>query len=157
MRTRRGIKGMTLVELTVVLAVIAIVATLVISFSLIISARQSESSQRLAAITELELTVSMTVSFIDENPDCYVKTGEGSALCTDSTRLTLSDGKLGVFGNDGSLIKTLATLERITKISFKTLGDTDSLYICEVYYTVGNTTEVYSFSVDSFIGEAVAS
>ena len=62
---KTGKKGFTLTELTVVLALVAIVSGMVVSFAAMISARTKLSTARLNAMSDLELVESVTEAWMD--------------------------------------------------------------------------------------------
>ena len=143
-------RGMTLVELTIALAVIAIVSTMVVSFSLLINARREESSQRLEAMGEIELFKSTVENFLGSGSGAIVESE--NALARGEKRLTFADGILAEVGGNS------LRFEQITDAKFRTYGtdEKDLLYLIDISYTVGGRVEIYSFCVNPYVGEAVS-
>ena len=154
MRMRKNSKrGMTLVELSVVLAVVAIVATMVVSFVVMVSTRRRSAAERLEALSDIEIVENVTESWIEQNStgEIYVEESILSAN-GDASTLAFSDG---VFYRNG----TAVVLDRVTSVSFASMnGDNgEILYVCTVTYTLtGKGEEVYVFCVNPHVGEGVA-
>lgn len=146
-------RGMTLVELTVVLAVIAIVSTLVVTFVLMLSEESRLASARLNALEEIELVESLTETWLEDNPDAVdgtdigviVKSGDVGA----EKYLNLKDGTFEYNGASTSSI----TLEQITDLEVVIKGSEDKLFVCTLTYEAGGVTESYVFCVDPHKGD----
>ena len=144
---------MTLVELSVVLAIIAIVSTMVVTFVLMVNTRRRSSEQTLAALTDIELVESVTESFISKHPSCapnafaQLEDVGGEVLAFNAT-----NGKLTYGGS-------AVSLDVVTSVQFQ-LADTagrdgDRLYICTVKYNILDTEKTHVFCVNPYVGEAV--
>ena len=144
-------RGMTLVELSVVLAVIAIASTMVVSFLLMVSARRKAATERLEALTDIELVESVTESWIENNPGCSVAS-DALTNPTDTTRaLVFTNGKLLHNGK-------AMPLNNVTDVTFSFSAETganDVLYIVKVEYTVADKADSYIFCVNPYVGEGV--
>ena len=125
-------RGFTLAELAVVLAVTAIAATMVVSFTALVGNRRAVSQQKLNAYTEIRLVEALVENYIENNGLDVDENGK-------STKITYStENGLNVNGKEHKL-------ERVTDISFKVSGNT--LYYCTVEYSVAGENEKYTFCV----------
>ena len=149
-------KGFTIAELCVVLAIVAIVSAMVVSFSVLLSARTRESSARLDAMNDLQLVESATEGWMSRM-DRIVYSNGALVGMVDDDQYTLS------FVGDKTLTGTLpndeeitVVLEQVSDISFKFLenGDTgDVLCICTVTDSEGNTHTICVNPVVSRVGD----
>lgn len=136
--TKTGKKGATLVELCVVLALIAVVSGMVVSFALTISARTGLSAARLNAMGELELVESVTEGWMTR------AINEGSEfnrndISFDSGEKTLTAGDVSV------------RLEQVSNIEFSFLDNGgDILCICKVTDFAGVT---HTICVNPHVGD----
>lgn len=152
---RRNRRGFTLTELVIVLAVLAIVSTMVISFTAMVTNSRQLSSARLDALGDVRVAETVIESFIEENA--------GDTLTVRDTSITTANGKSISFkkGEEepgGSLVtpETSVALERVTNITFDEYGDnTDMIYYCTIEYKVGNHVFDYTFCVNPYVGESV--
>lgn len=146
-------RGMTLVELTVVLAVIAIVSTLVVTFVLMLSEESRLASARLNALEEIELVESLTESWLEDNPDAN-SDSEGVVLGSGDNYITLGavDGTVAYGYKNGGSTSSI-TLEQITNLEVVIKGSVDKLFVCTLTYEAGGATESYVFCVDPHKGD----
>ena len=160
-------RGMTLVELTVVLAVIAIVSTLVVTFVLMLSEESRLASARLNALEEIELVESLTETWLEDNPDAKLNNdpeSDGVRIVvesldkSDNITLTKSvDGTVAYGYKNGGSTSSI-TLEQITGLTVKVTESTDAdsvdkLFVCTLTYEAGGATESYVFCVDPHKGD----
>ena len=147
-------RGLTLLELTIVLAVIVIVSSLVISFTLLINADRHKSSMRINAMNEIDLFESLAESFINNNPDCAVANESDAKLASGENSFTFENNKLTITNESAN--ESDISFDRIVSVSFEADGEgCDRLYICKVTYSVASGNEVYIFCVNPYIGEGV--
>lgn len=144
---------MTLVELTVVLAVIAIVSTLVVTFVLMLSEESRLASARLNALEEIELVESLTETWLEDNPDAN-SDSEGAVLGSGDNYITLGavDGTVA-YGYKNGESESSITLEQITDLEVVIKGSEDKLFVCTLTYEAGGVTESYVFCVDPHKGD----
>lgn len=143
MQASRKKRGFTLTELTVVLAVMAIVATLTVTFSSLISKRRAESHATLEAMQDIAVA--------EETVEAWIKRNNVTAF-TESDRL-LAEGGASIEVSEGKLViggETVYSFERVTSITFKseeTNGNT--IYYCSAAYTLPRSEEemLYTFCV----------
>ena len=143
-------RGMTLVELSVVLAIIAIVSTMVVTFVLMVNTRRRSSEQTLAALTDIELVESVTESFISKHPSCALN---------GNTQLKDGDEVLAFNATDGKLTYggSAVALDVVTSVQFWLAeSEGDRLYICTVEYKILDTDKTHVFCVNPYVGEAVS-
>ena len=118
-------KGATLAEICVVLAVIAIVSSIVLSFCLLMHYRTLESTKRLQIINEVEAVESMVEAWCDK----VISQGEiivtdGNNLSTDKrSDISFRDHIFSVVTSEKS---TTLECETISSVTFEVLNATDS-------------------------------
>lgn len=140
-------RGFTLTELTVVLAVMAIVATLTVTFSSLISKRRAESHARLEAMQDISVAESMVEGWIKNHvPEVSAQTL--TAADDTSKTLAVEDGILKING------ASVYTFERVTDITFSEQKEDENsnnhiLYFCSVAYMLPGSDEEehYTFCV----------
>lgn len=156
MNMRNNRRGFTLTELSVVLAVLAIVLTMVVSFTAMINNSRQISSARLEALQDIQVAETVVERFIEGSADITI-TGDGKSISANGQTLYFekNNGKIG-----GMLIApnttTNITLDRVTEIKFECYGNgTDKIYYCIIAYTVGNNNYTYTFCVNPYVGESI--
>ncbi len=158
--------GVSIAEMCIVLAVLAIVGTLVVSFSLMVSARASASTTRLSAADDLKVSQSILDGWVDR------MTGLGAQFTADDTGLSATvDGETyAVKLQEGTLIAPLpdgtnlscpiSTAEAI-RFGQLTKPDSNPLIFCTLTYTVkspngAKTVVEDTFTILSRVGETVS-
>ena len=153
MNMRNNRRGFTLTELTIVLAVLAIVLTLVVSFTTMVNSSRQISGARLEALQDIRVAESIIENFIEGNKiTTTFKDEEGKTIPVENV-LEAGEKKL-VFNAEN---KTLAvsgganlTLERVESITFDyNGGGTEGIFYCTIKYNVGNHDYYYTFCVYS--------
>lgn len=117
-------RAFTLAELAVVLAVIAIAATMVVTFTSLVSNRRAEAQARLDALNDIKVAEALIENYIEEKGDTNISFDAESGL--------------NINGKEHKL-------ERVTDISFKVSENT--LYYCTLKYKVAKSEETYTFCV----------
>ena len=142
-------RGFTLAELSIVLAVLAIVLTMVVSFTAMTNNSRQLSEARLEALQDIRVAEALIENFIE---------GNGTVEYSENT-LTAGENSLVFNETDKTLAvngETKFTLERVTKITFDYYGDnTDGIIYCTIYYQVGNNNYEYTFCVLSYAEVAI--
>ncbi len=137
-------RGFTLTELTVVLAVMAIVATLAVTFSSLISKRRAESHARLAAMQDISVAESMIEGWIKSN-EPTVTERELTVESNPERSVRAENGTLYING------EAAFAFDRVTDITFSTQtnGVGHTIYFCSVAYTLpeADEEENYTFCV----------
>ena len=141
-RTNANRRGFTLAELTVVLAVMTIVAALAVSFSSLISERRAESQARLDAMNDISVAEKTIENWIQKNAAITV---EDTKLSTEGSSIGAQDGTLFIGEN---AVYTFDQVKEITFSSSRTDGGY-TIYFCKVAYTLtkNDTIEYYTFCV----------
>lgn len=160
---RNNRRGFTLTELSVVLAVLAIVSTMVVSFTVMVSNSRALSSARLDALGDVRVAETNIEHFIEENSgnievseaktELTVKVVEGEEQVTKTLSFKKTEGEQG--GTLTTPDSTL-TLERVKSITFEYYGgDTDEIYYCTIHYEIGGKDYTYIFCVNPYVGESI--
>ena len=149
MNMRNNRCGFTLTELSVVLAVLAIVLTMVVSFTAMINNSRQISSARLEALQDIQVAETVIERFIEGKSSITFNVNAEETTLTDNESNTLTFNKAN---------KTLAlsggatiTLERVESITFDYYGEgTEKIFYCTIKYNVGNQNYDYTFCVYSY-------
>ena len=159
--------GFTLSELCIVLALVAVVATIVTSFCLVIHQRSAISRARLDIVNEVTVLEAYAQSWVDEMTEqkaVFEKDDKSGALKatvgSDTYKLSLNiEGVLE--GERSESVMTFSTT-RINSVTFDVVekeGGGDCIFFCTVTALLpqtngGEKTEVYTFCINSRIGES---
>ena len=142
-----GRRGMTLAELSIVLAVIAIVSTLVVTFVVLVNERSNASTARLDALNEVALAESMIESHLES----------GESVSDDDFNL---ETKVLTLGSVTHTFTKIINIEITKKHAVENDANSDTLFICTVTYNIFDNgaaePETYTFVVDPHVGEAVS-
>lgn len=122
-------RAFTLAELAVVLAVIAIAATMVVTFTSLVSNRRAEAQARLDALNDIKVAEALIENYIEEKGDTNISFDAESGILT--------------LGNDSDNRKI--SLERVSDVSFN--DEKAPLYYCTVTYSVAGENDTYTFCV----------
>ena len=144
MRSNR--RGFTLVELTLVMAVLAIVLVMVTSFTAMVTGSRELSAARLKALQDIRVAESIIENFIEGNNGVSI---ENSTLKAGENTLAFNPESKTLVVKDGASL----TLERVESITFDTYGeDAEKIYYCTIHYTVVDHDYDYTFCVYSYAG-----
>lgn len=162
-------KGFTLAELSIVLALVAIVATIVTSFCLLVHQRSVVSRARLDIVNEVTVVRIYAERWVEKMHE------QGAEFALDGNVLSATkEEKTYNFKLDGDKLvgdmpegsdRLSYTTTRIDSVSFEILkkeGNTDEMLVFTVTALLPkanseNKTETYTFCVDSRIGETFTS
>jgi len=167
-------KGATLSEMMVVLAVIAVISTIVVSFSLMMNLRVKVAGARLAAAQDLSVIETITESWIDSYMDenatfsidangalvANVAGGASGTLKLDKEKLVgiIPDGTPVTCNtkNFNSIIFSFVTKDGDSTV---TPGE-DAVFFATVTYSIPLAndqirTYTYVFSVNPHVGEVI--
>ena len=165
---RNNRRGFTLAELSIVLAVLAIVSTMVVSFTIMANKNTQVSTARLEALQDIRVAEAIIEDFIEENEITteFVENDKGEPIVENSLSakdktlsFTLEEGKtiggtLEITGENANADKI--TLDRVTSITFayygKTTENIDNIIYCTINYKIGNEKYQYTFCVLSVMG-----
>ena len=164
MDTRNTRRAFTLTELTIVMAVLAIVLVLVTSFTAMVSNSRELSAARLEALQDIRVAETIIENFIEGNNGVSIKNStlkvventlafyEGDTLIAGESKLAFEEEEKALCLN-GEAILTLKRVESI-KFEFAKYGNSaDKIYYCRINYTVGDHDYDYTFCVLSYAGE----
>ena len=158
-RKNNGRRGMTLVELTIVLAVVAIAAGMVVTFSSLVGGYNQLNKARVEAMQEVSVAEALIESFIEkQDPGTKIEiSDEGKRLTfgenESKTSVYLLPSKHLVFTD-----KEVISFEHINKIEFEIKSDvdtSDTLYYCTISYRVSDVDFTYTFCVNPYAGETI--
>lgn len=134
-KNRRG--GFTMTELAVVLAVLAIVITMVVSFDALMHHRRAASQARLDAMNDIKVAEALIEAHIE-------KTGDSLGIDFGSNGLTVGNATVA--------------LEKVTGVDIQSKHtEGDRIYFCTITYSLSakdGKTETYTFCVDPMGGSA---
>ncbi len=150
---QKGRRGVTLMELCIVIALVAILSTMVVSFSVLTTRRSRAAEERLSAmeeIAEIEVVVEAWFGAMDERAHLVSVSDEGGALVLDGDELRFEDSRLTgtVTGGSGYSLP----VEYVTGVEFSQSGE---VYFCRVMYEVSGEGESITFCVNPRVGEEV--
>ena len=141
-KNRDARRGFTLAELAVVLAVLAIVTTMVVSFDALMHHRREVSQAKLDAMNDIKLAEVLIENYIEKN-EVTIDNGRISGITYENNELKAGTSKV--------------TLEKVTDITFvfKTENTNGKIYFCTIDYTVPgkDAAESYTFCVTIGGGE----
>lgn len=154
-------KGSSLAEMCVVVAVIAIMALAVVSFTALASNRTMISATRLKAMEDLELTQTIMERWIEQMEPYGIQTdGESLTATVDEVdcSLYLENKVLYADFSDGML--TEIQLEAVDELQFEIEKASDTLYFCTIVYQFPNGKKssveaTYTFCVNLQVGETI--
>lgn len=170
-------KGMSLAEIVVVLAVVAIVSTIVVSFSIMVDNKTRVSNAKVDAVSDIRVVESVIDGWV------YRHTLDGGKFVIDDGNISCTVGgevyKLSFDSEDGYLLGELPNNDEgeeeklwfytkcIESISFEMFHkntddnvDEDVLIMCTInYYLVDNASmkylTTYVFCVNEYVGDII--
>ena len=158
-------KGVTLAEICIVLAVVAIVSLSVASFATMAGGRGTSAATKLDAMGDLEIVEAIVESWILEaaNQEKNIEIAEdGSTIFTTinkNDKIGLSGKTLQVSFPDGEE-DIYYNLKSITGLKFDWAGEDAKIYYCTVTYQYRNgivtKEQTYTFCVYPRVGEIVS-
>lgn len=166
MKRKQKKAGISIAEMCVVLAVLAIAGAVVVSFTAMVSARSNASTTKLKAAEELDMSQAILESWVDR------MLALDASITADNTGLTATVGTdtYRVMREEESLIAQLpgdmqliCPAEVLEGFRFEMLGrpNGNPLVFCTVQYTVNNPAGEDlvvedTFTVLSRVGEVVS-
>ncbi|MBR2902953.1 MAG: hypothetical protein IKC38_07100 [Clostridia bacterium] len=142
-RERTNRRGSTIAELTIVLAVVTIVASLVVSFTLLITNRSMISNCKLQMMEDSNIVTSALNYWLGymEEKEVPVLASEGGLVATineETCAIFIQDGLLVLNTPEKNLRYDLGTMDCM-EIHMETKPDGDTIYFCMVYYLLHRT------------------
>ena len=154
-------KGATLIELSVVLAVLSIISTMVISFSIFFSERVKTTVKANNLMQDVVAVKAVMESWIDDLTE-----NNATFSCEDTDKKLIGDingTKYSIALSDDILVGTLSTggqvscrVEVIEDLRFSIASNNSgdqTLYICKAFYQADNMVEYFSFTINPFVGD----
>jgi len=141
MKNRRGF---TITELAVVLAVLAIISTMVITFNSLVSNRRAASQARLDALNDIKIAEAVIEDHIEKNGITFDDNGNPNDISYADHILKVGERTV--------------SLERVTEVNISSRGgDADKIYYCTLRYTIPgqDALQIYTFCVYPYVGKAV--
>ena len=140
MKNRRGF---TITELAVVLAVLAIISTMVITFNSLVSNRRAASQARLDALNDIKIAETVIEDHIEKNGITFDDNGNPDDISYADHILKVGERTV--------------SLERVTEVNVSSGGDADKIYYCTLEYTIPgqDATQTYTFCVYPYTGKTV--
>ncbi|MBE6925373.1 MAG: prepilin-type N-terminal cleavage/methylation domain-containing protein [Ruminococcaceae bacterium] len=165
-------KGMTLAEICIVMAVVAIVSLSVTSFATMASGRGTAAATKLDAMGDLEIVEAVVESWIleaakDPENEFLIAEDKSNITATDKNGIVLgsimrSGHTLNVIfpGNTGAVFYQLKTMKNLEFAAVKNEDETAAIYYCTVTYEYRNgivtKEQTYTFCVYPRVGEIVS-
>lgn len=159
--TKQGRKGFTLAELAVVLAVLAVISGMVVTFTLMAGSSSEISSARLSALQDIRVAEAIIEGFVSSNDatvdiNTVTENGRYTTLTKGDSSLSFDSNekkliiKNGQNGENGSSLE----LQKVTSIEFEVVEQgTDKIYYCFITYHVAGKDYNYNFCVNPIVGE----
>lgn len=163
-------KGVTLAEICIVLAVVAIVSLSVASFATMAGGRGTSAATKLDAMGDLEIVEAVVESWIleatkdpenkiivDQDSDIAVIDKDGKSLGS----IMRSGHTLHISfpGENGAVIYQLKTMKDIVFAAEQNEAETSAIYYCTVTYQYRNgivtKEQTYTFCIYPRVGEIV--
>ena len=129
-------RGMTLAEICVVLAIVAIMTSMIVSFVIIVSRETKIGTEYLDAVREIKLVEKIVEQAIE------------SKGLIDEDGYSFSDGVFEIGG------RTL-NLSAITQVTIANEDEKEPFYVCTITYTLDGEDRVYRFCVDPIVGDVI--
>ena len=129
-------RGMTLAEICVVLAIVAIMTSMIVSFVIIVSRETKIGTEYLDAVREIKLVENIIEQEL-ESGDFTSK--EETAISSE------------IF----QIVKQKLSLSAITNVDVKNFDGKEAFYVCTITYTLDGEDRVYRFCVDPIIGDII--
>lgn len=168
MKTFNYKKGMSLAEIVVVLAVVAIVSTIVVSFSVMVDAKTRSSNSKVDAVADIRVVEDIIDGWVYRHTlnDADFSVVDGNISCVENDvtyHLSFVDGRVvGELINSESLWFDTASIESISFEMFEKneVDNKDLLIICTInYYLIDGSGEKvvtpYVFCVNEYVGDII--
>lgn len=158
LQSKRFKKGFTLMELTIVLAIVSIVSVMAITFSALISGKISVSTKKLNFMQDVNLVETSLEAWVDElilqEADFVVEDGVLKAV-KNSTNYTVRV-EYGVLVAVFPTRTLTINAESIDSLSVEIVKkDNERLFLCTVSTTIKNTPNFYVFTINPYVGDVV--
>lgn len=140
-------KGATLSEMAIVLAVLAIISLVVVSFIVALNSRVKIAKAKLAAMQDIQAIESIVEKQIEQE---YAISGNAPAL-------TITDGVLKKGEETLYAFNSTVTGIACTQINNQTdeTAATDAIFFVTLTYRLPNAEERYTFCVNPYIGDSI--
>lgn len=166
MNQKKHRAGVSIAEMCIVLAILAIVGTLVVSFSLMVSARASASAVRLNAADDLHVSQAILDTWVDKMTGLNAQiTANGADLSAtvggETYTVTLQEGTLKAPLPDGSTLSCPISTAEDFRFTQMTRPAGNPLIFCTIIYSIktpnGTSTQLNdTFTILSRVGEIIS-
>lgn len=165
MRKENGKRGFTLIELSIVLALVAIISVMVVSFSLLASKRTKDSEKALNFMQDTTAVESVMEGWIDDMERA------GATFSIEQERLvatvsgeqftpSIENEKLVVIFSDGEKTEIDVTSFFTMTCDIKSNASGEQMFIFSLHYTEdeGGVTSArqFKFVINSYVGNNVS-
>lgn len=155
-------KGATLVELSVVLAVLSIISTMVISFTIFLSERTKTTvkvNNLMQDVVVIKTVVESWASDLSKsNAQFGVEEDYSTLVAVDSYgekhQLSKTENNLSATLLNGEILSHELSVVSELKFNVQSNG-TQTLFICRVFYLADNVVQTFSFTINPFVGDLV--
>lgn len=158
--------GVSIAEMCIVIAVLAIASTVVVTFTAMVGARSSTSATKLRAMEDVQVSQAILENWVDRMAalDAQITANNAglSATAAGKTyRVKLEEDRLvAQLPGDSNLYCPIGIMKQF-RFDQMTKADSNPLIFCTAVYTVKNTageeTEItHTFTILSRVGEIVS-
>ena len=157
-QSKRLKKGFSLLELSIVLAIVSIVSVMAITFSALISGKITTGTKKLNFMQDVEVIEASLESWVD------VLISEGAVFSVENgnVKATKNSTEYKVTFDDGVLKAILPTrtiktnTETVDSISFDLITkNNEVLFFCTVTTTLKNAPSTYVFTINTYVGDVM--
>ena len=145
-------KGATLMELTIVLAVLAIIITMVTSFSVFFSQRTKASVKANDLLQDVVSIKAVMEAWVDD------QTNNNLDFLDENNYPRLSNGVLSAELTNNTVTCGLVVVNKLVFSFLNNQSPTQpqKLFICKAFYTLEAQEQYISFTINPFVGDLVA-
>ncbi len=159
-KSNRLKKGFTLIELTVVLSVVAIISVMVISFSSLTAKKVGQTTGNLNYMQDVVLVDSLVDSWVEKHLSAgsVITVQDGTVVATNNGiehGITFQNGKLVGKLVSGNLS---VTPEHINALSFELATPNASgeiMLFCTAKYTLDGQAKSYVFTINPHVNDVI--
>ena len=151
----RRLKGSTIAEMIIVIAVLAIISTIVLSFVIVSNETVRSSNSKVDALNDIAVAESIVSSWVEDkienNYELTVDINNDNTIINthDNFKLSFVDEEIVVYDSNNVIIETLYKPTSITDIKFTVFNkESKQLVVCNITYEIMTTDnkKEYSYS-----------
>lgn len=148
-------KGVSIAEMCIVLALLAIVGTLVVSFSLMVNARANAGTTRLNAADDLKVSQAILDAWVDKMTGLNAQftadeTGLSATVGGETYAVSLQEDMLLAPLPDGETLSCPISVAEEFRFGLMTRPGGNPLIFCTISYTVKSPAGVKTEAEDTF-------